>query len=127
MSLWVRLILVVLLALVQIGLWLFGDGLIPLALLLTLFFVAFNVLEATQPSWISRIAQPGSKGTALGVYNTLQSIGLFLGGVLGGWLGQTFGPAAVSLSCAALALLWLALASTMNPPPLRAAPAGASR
>ena len=118
---------IVLLALVQIGLWLFGDGLIPLALLLTLFFVAFNVLEATQPSWISRIAQPGSKGTALGVYNTLQSIGLFLGGVLGGWLGQTFGPAAVSLSCAALALLWLALASTMNPPPLRAAPAGAPR
>ena len=118
---------IVLLAIVQIGLWLFGDGLIPLALLLTLFFVAFNVLEATQPSWISRIAQPGSKGTALGVYNTLQSIGLFLGGVLGGWLGQTFGPAAVSLSCAALALLWLALASTMNPPPLRAAPAGAPR
>ncbi|HPE05102.1 MAG TPA: MFS transporter, partial [Thauera sp.] len=118
---------IVLLALVQIGLWLFGDGLIPLALLLTLFFVAFNVLEATQPSWISRIAPPGSKGTALGVYNTLQSIGLFLGGVLGGWLGQTFGPAAVSLSCAALALLWLALASTMNPPPLRAAPAGAPR
>ena len=118
---------IVLLAIVQIGLWLFGDGLIPLALLLTLFFVAFNVLEATQPSWISRIAQPGPKGTALGVYNTLQSIGLFLGGVLGGWLGQTFGPAAVSLSCAALALLWLALASTMNPPLLRAAPAGASR
>ena len=34
----------------QIGLWLFGDGLIPLALLLTLFFISFNVLEATQPS-----------------------------------------------------------------------------
>jgi hypothetical protein len=59
-----------------------------LALLLTLFFVAFNVLEATQPSWISRIAPPSSKGTALGVYNTLQSVGLFLGGVLGGWLGR---------------------------------------
>ena len=75
----------------QIGLWLFGDGLIPLALLLTLFFVAFNVLEATQPSWISRIAQPGSKGTALGVYNTLQSIGLFLGGVVGFGFGAALG------------------------------------
>ncbi len=118
---------IVLLAIVQFGLWLFGDGLIPLALLLTLFFVAFNVLEATQPSWISRIAPPSSKGTALGVYNTLQSVGLFLGGVLGGWLGQAFGPAAVSLFCAVLALVWLALASSMNPPPLRVAPAAAPR
>ncbi len=114
---------VLLLALVQFGLYLFGDALIPLALLLTLFFVAFNILEATQPSWISRIAPPASKGTALGVYNTLQSIGLFLGGLVGGWLGQQYGAGAVSLACGARALLWLALAATMNPPPLRVAPA----
>jgi predicted MFS family arabinose efflux permease len=107
---------------VQLGLWLIGDGLIPLALLLTLFFIAFNVLEATQPSWISRIAAPGAKGTALGVYNTLQSIGLFLGGVLGGWLGQVHGPGAVSLFCALLAFAWLGLAASMRPPPLRAQP-----
>ncbi|NLF53493.1 MAG: MFS transporter, partial [Thauera phenolivorans] len=114
---------VLLLAVVQFGLYLVGDALIPLALLLTLFFVAFNILEATQPSWISRIAPPASKGTALGVYNTLQSVGLFLGGVVGGWLGQQYGAGAVSLACGVLALLWLALAATMNPPPLRAAPA----
>ncbi len=114
---------VALLALVQFGLWLFGDGLIPLALLLTLFFVAFNVLEATQPSWISRIAPADAKGTALGVYNTLQSIGLFLGGLLGGWLGQRFGPGMVSLFCGALALVWLLLSAGMNPPPLRSVPA----
>lgn len=112
---------IALLVLVQFGLWLAGDALISLALMLTLFFVAFNVLEATQPSWISRIAPPGSKGTALGVYNTLQSVGLFLGGLLGGWLGKGFGPAAVSLFCAALALLWLALAASMAPPPARPA------
>ncbi len=114
-----------LLALVQFGLWLFGDGLIPLALLLTLFFVAFNVLEATQPSWISRIAPAHAKGTALGIYGTLQSVGLFLGGVLGGWLGQHYGAGAVSLVCGALALLWLAFAASMNPPPVRAMPAPA--
>ena len=114
---------VLLLALVQFGLYLGGDGLVVLGLLLTLFFVAFNVLEATQPSWISRIAPPHAKGTALGVYNTLQSVGLFLGGVLGGWLGQRYGAGAVSLACGTLALLWLALAATMNPPPLRAVPA----
>ncbi|MBN8441247.1 MFS transporter [Thauera sp. UPWRP] len=116
---------VALLALVQFGLYLFGEQLVPLAILLTLFFVAFNVLEATQPSWISRIAPPHAKGTALGVYNTLQSIGLFLGGMLGGWVGQHFGSGAVSLLCGGLALLWLGLAATMNPPPVRvvAAPA----
>jgi MFS family permease len=112
-----------LLALVQFGLWLIGDGLIPLALLLTLFFVAFNVLEATQPSWISRIAPAHAKGTALGVYNTLQSVGLFLGGLLGGWLGQRFGAGAVSLFCGLLALAWLVLSTSMNPPPLRVVPA----
>ncbi len=116
---------VALLALAQFGLWLFGDGLIPLAFLLTLFFVAFNVLEATQPSWISRIAPAHAKGTALGIYGTLQSVGLFLGGVLGGWLGQHYGGGAVSLVCGALALLWLALAASMNPPPVRAMPAPA--
>lgn len=110
---------VALLAVVQFGFYLAGDRLLPLALLLTLFFVAFNVLEATQPSWISRIAPPHAKGTALGVYNTLQSIGLFLGGMLGGWVGQQFGHGAVSLLCGALALAWLALVAGMAPPPVR--------
>jgi len=117
---------IALLVLVQFGLWLFGDALIPLALLLTLFFVAFNVLEATQPSWISRIAAPGAKGTALGVYNTLQSIGLFLGGAFGGWLGQAFGAGAVSLFCVMLGLAWLAVSTSMKPPPVRITPASAT-
>ena len=116
---------VLLLAIVQFGLYLWSDGLYAIAFWLTLFFVAFNVLEATQPSWISRIAPPAAKGTALGVYNTLQSIGLFVGGLLGGWLGQRFGVAGVSLVCGLLALVWLALAVTMNPPPVRAVPAPA--
>ena len=111
---------VALLAAVQFGLYFFGSGLWALAICLTLFFVAFNVLEATQPSWISKIAPAHAKGTALGVYNTLQSIGLFLGGVLGGWLAQRFGAGAVSLVCAALALLWLFAAATMKAPPVRA-------
>ena len=96
-----------------------SSGLWPLAVLLTLFFVAFNVLEATQPSWISKIAPPHAKGTALGIYNTLQSLGLFLGGALGGWLAQHMGPGSVSLLCAGLALAWLILAAGMAPPPVR--------
>jgi len=111
---------IVLLLLVQAGLYLTGSaGMWPLAILLTLFFIAFNVLEATQPSWISRIAPPHAKGTALGIYNTLQSIGLFLGGALGGWLAQHVGAGAVPLLGGGLALAWLILASGMAPPPLR--------
>jgi MFS family permease len=113
-----------LLALVQLGLFFFGSGLWPLALWLTLFFVSFNVLEATQPSWISRIAPPHAKGTALGVYNTLQSIGLFLGGALGGWLAKGWGDGAVSLFCTVLALAWLGLSTGLVPPPRRVVPAG---
>lgn len=116
---------VVLLVVVQFGLYTWADGIVPIALWLTLFFVAFNVLEATQPSWISRIAPPQAKGTALGVYSTLQSLGLFLGGLFGGWLGQRYGGNAVNLACGILALVWLALATTMNPPPVRAVPAPA--
>ena len=111
---------IVLLLLVQAGLYLTGSaGMWPLAILLTLFFIAFNVLEATQPSWISRIAPPHAKGTALGIYNTLQSIGLFLGGALGGWLAQHVGAGAVPLLGGGLALAWLILASGMVPPPVR--------
>ena len=108
-----------LLLLVQAGLYVDGAGLWPLAILLTLFFVAFNVLEATQPSWISKIAPPHAKGTALGVYNTLQSAGLFLGGALGGWLAQHVGAGAVPLLGGGLALAWLILAAGMAPPPVR--------
>ncbi|HRP76868.1 MAG TPA: MFS transporter [Rhodocyclaceae bacterium] len=114
---------IIILVLVQLGLLVYGQSLFGLGLWLMLFFVAFNVLEATQPSWISKIARPDAKGTALGVYNTLQSAGLFLGGMLGGLLAQHYGTAAVNIACAAIALVWLALAATMTPPPRRIEPA----
>lgn len=96
-----------LLILVQAGLNLFGSGLWPLATLIALFFVGFNILEATQPSWISRVAPPQSKGAALGVYNTLQSLGLFFGGAVGGWIAKEWGSGAVSFFCGTLAICWL--------------------
>jgi len=110
---------IALLLAVQLGLHYYGAGLWPLAVWLTLFFVAFNVLEATQPSWISRIAPPHAKGTALGIYNTLQSLGLFLGGALGGWLAQHHGAGAVSLFCAVLALVWLVASAGLVAPKRR--------
>ena len=76
-------------------------------LLIAVFFTGFNILEALQPSLISRIAPATGKARALGIYNTLQSLGLFVGGAMGGRLLQTGGYAAVFAGCGLLALVWL--------------------
>jgi predicted MFS family arabinose efflux permease len=75
--------------------------------LIAVFFSGFNMLEALQPSLISRIAPAAGKAQALGIYNTLQSLGLFAGGAVGGLLLQVGGYAAVFAGCAVLALVWL--------------------
>ena len=110
---------VALLVLVQFGLYTWADNVWLTAAWLTLFFIAFNILEAMQPSLISRIIPPGTKGAALGVYNTLQSIGIFLGGAIGGWILRHFNEAAVGWCCGVLALSWLLLtiASPLSLPP----------
>ncbi|MEF8713565.1 MAG: MFS transporter [Accumulibacter sp.] len=114
---------IVLLLAVQMGFGLLAGGLYGLAFWLTLFFVAFNILEATQPSLISRIAPPHAKGAALGVYNTTQSMGLFLGGLIGGILAKYAGAGAVWLAGAVLSFVWLLLGLTMSMPPPRSRPA----
>jgi len=81
-----------------------------LALLLFLFFCGFNVLEASQPSLASRLAPPGSRGAALGVYNTLQSLGIFAGGAFGGLLLKRVGAFGVFGASTALMLVWLVVA-----------------
>ena len=110
---------IALLLIVQLGFAFFGTSVYALGGWLMLFFVAFNVLEATQPSLISRFAPPHAKGAALGVYNTTQSLGLFCGGVIGGALAKHGGASAVWLACAVLAACWLVLGLSMTVPPLR--------
>jgi MFS family permease len=87
-----------------------------LVALLLAFFVAFNILEASLPSLVSRVARPESRGTALGVYNTTQSLGLFAGGALGGWLAQHFGDEAVFVFGIAVVALWLVATYGMRAP-----------
>jgi MFS family permease len=84
---------------------------------LTAYFIAFNVLEASLPSIISKVAPAASKGTAMGVYNTSQSLGIFLGGAVGGWLSHVYGYAAVFVFCSVLIALWLLFAASMKAPP----------
>ncbi|WP_332775381.1 MFS transporter [Polaromonas sp.] len=110
---------VALIALVQLGLWWAawsGPSLGLLALLLFLFFCGFNVLEASQPSMASRLAPAHARGAALGVYNTLQSLGFFAGGAVGGWLTKIAGPEGLFAACAGLMLLWLLVAWPMRTP-----------
>lgn len=80
------------------------------------FFMAFNLLEATLPSLMSKLAPAGAKGTASGIYSTSQFLGAFAGGISAGWLLQQFGADAVFTLCAAVVVLWLLLALTMSSP-----------
>ncbi len=84
---------------------------------LSAYFVAFNILEATLPSIISKLAPAASKGTAIGVYNTAQSLGVFVGGALGGLLSHFYGFASVFVFCSVLMALWLIAALSMKTPP----------
>jgi hypothetical protein len=54
------------------------------------------------------------------VYNTAQTLGLFFGGLAGGWIASRHGPGAVFGACAGVTLLWLAAAAGMGAPRRRA-------
>lgn len=85
-----------------------------LIFLLLGFFITFNVLEIFQPSLLSRIAPSTAKGTALGIYNTLQALGLFCGGMFGGWFNQHYGQVSVFLISILITLIWLIIVFNMQ-------------
>ena len=89
--------------------WLIGLSLI-------VYFIGFNILEASQPSLVSKIAPAELKGTAMGVYNTMQSVGLFSGGALGGLLFHHFGFNGVFAFCSVLIGAWFAIAAVAPAP-----------
>ncbi|WP_087865346.1 MFS transporter [Comamonas thiooxydans] len=105
---------------VQIGLgMLAASGTIPtvwcMALLMFLFFCGFNALEATQPSLVSRMAPAPLRGAALGAYNTLQSLGLFAGGAVGGAVAKFAGVPGLFTMTAVLVALWLVVTWPLRP------------
>ncbi len=118
------LIAIALIGVVQIGLWwLAGSGEAPglwaLGGLMFVFFIGFNTLEASQPSLVSKLAPAHARGAALGVYNTLQSVGFFVGGAVGGWLARAHGASGLFAVCALGTLVWLVAAWPMQAPAVK--------
>ena len=105
----IGLLIVSLLLMINGGLW-------WSAIALLLFFTGFNYLEASMPALVSRIAPAGQKGTAMGIYASLQFFGAFLGGVLGGIISGQFGAASVFALAGGIGLIWLFLACRMRVP-----------
>jgi predicted MFS family arabinose efflux permease len=108
-----------LLFVVQIGLLLHSPGLMWIAGWLLLFFVGFNILEASLPSLVSRVAPSSAKGLALGIYNTTQAIGLFAGGALGGLVAARWGAQGVFACAAVIMGVWWVIALGMREVPKR--------
>ena len=100
---------------VELALMFVQRSVAALAVVMLGFFVAFNVLEAMLPSLVSRVAPAQGRGAAIGVYNTTQTLGVFFGGLIGGWAAARHGANGVFAVCAALAAVWLALAAGMRP------------
>ena len=112
----VLLLAIVLLLAVELSLSTLDMGVAGFAAAMLAFFVAFNILEALLPSLVSRLAPEHGRGMAIGVYNTTQTLGIFFGGLAGGWVAQNFGAGWVFATCAALACIWLAVAAGMRAP-----------
>ncbi|PWY56865.1 MFS transporter [Legionella qingyii] len=85
-----------------------------LCVLMLIYFVAFNILEAALPSLVSKQANPNNKGTAMGIYSTSQFLGLFIGGALSGVLYQWDSSQGIFITNAILGVLWLIISISMK-------------
>jgi MFS family permease len=92
------------------------EGVLKIGFVMLLFFSAFNLLEATLPSLVSKVAHADNKGTAMGIYASSQFMGAFIGGVSGGWAFGVWGSSGVFFFNAALLAAWLMIAATMRQP-----------
>jgi len=105
---------IALLSLALFLLWLLPTGLWSLILSVVLFFTAFNYLEATMPSILSRIAPVGVKGSVMGIYSSSQFLGAFVGGIIGGFVASRYGENSIFLVMAVVCLIWLVLSFGMQ-------------
>jgi predicted MFS family arabinose efflux permease len=99
--------------------WLVGN-LWLLSLFLLAFFAPFNALEAMLPTLTTRLAPGHAKGTALGLYSSIQFFGTFVGAAAGGFLYQHWGAVGIIVLDAVLLVIWLILAIGLRVPALSA-------
>ena len=98
----------------QITFIVFSTTLTGIIVALLIYFVGFNFLEASLPSLVSRVAPINKKGLALGVYNTSQSLGIFIGGSVGGLITKFYGYNGSFLFCIILIGVWFAFSCQMK-------------
>jgi len=94
----------------------FSNGIVGIIMGLIFYFIGFNYLEASLPSLVSKLAPIQSRGLALGVYNTSQSLGIFVGGSFGGLIANFYGYQGTFLFCSLLIMIWLILSISMKIP-----------
>ena len=73
---------------------------------LTIFFVAFNSVEAILPSLLARTANPSKRGLAMGIFSTSQFLGTFIGGAIGGLIYDIYDLNSVFLFTIFVAIIW---------------------
>ena len=89
--------------------WVFVVGVV-------LFFIGFNMFEPLLQSFVAKFAKVHQKGAALGVANTFAYTGIFLGGLLAGWLMQHYDRATLSVVVAIISIVWFIWVATMPSP-----------
>jgi len=100
---------------IAIAILVFGlASLAAVAAAMVIFFTGFNVLEAKLPALVSRAAPAAARGTATGVYSSVQFLGTFVGAAAGGTIAQHAGFVPVLAACFAIVAVWLAVAWNMG-------------
>ena len=107
---------IIVLGAAELGFWLVGHSLAGITFMLLFFFLAFNLVEATMPSLVAKMAPAAHKGTAMGAYSSSQFLGVFIGGAMGGWLSQHTGLDSVLWFNVLLLSIWLVLIISMREP-----------
>lgn len=103
-------------AIAQLGWSLLTNSVAGMLFCLWLFFTAFNILEASLPSLMSKLSPLANKGTAMGIYSSAQFIGAFIGGASGGLIFSILDVKGVFITGALLTIVWLIVILPMKPP-----------
>ncbi len=98
------------------GMWNLSDSIAGIVVMLLLFFTAFNLLEASLPSLVAKMAPVTRKGTAMGVYSSAQFLGIFIGGLLAGKLSDLYGYETIFIMNIGFIAIWFMLAISMKQP-----------